>query len=168
MKELLEALKALERLGAEWKVRRASELYLRDTVECTALVQTNEGVVRGVIKVSHNDVWRVQAGVACYLNGHLKNDGTFKHMGHPASKTVKVFEYANTVLYKYSKGLFGLGAGFHPIGLVPTEHQYLTDFAGRLIAETDTVQKTGKDEAIAVAESRRQENEARARRALFG
>lgn len=168
MKELLKALNALEQLGAEWKVRRASTLYLRDTVECVNLVQTDEGVVRGLVRVRRNDIWRVQMEVVCYLNGRLKDDGTFKHNTHPKDGTVKIFEYDSTILFKYSKGLFGLGAGFRPIGAVSAEHQFLTDFADRLWVEVDVAQTAAEAEKVAADSQRRPNNETTARRALFG
>ena len=168
MKKMLEVLRALERLGAEWKARRVSTLYLRDTVECSALVQTDDGVMRGFVRVRWNDIWRAEMTVACYLGGHIGDNGEFKHARHPESKTVKLFEYDSTILFKYSRGMFGLGAGFRPIGSVPAEHQFLTDFADRLIAEADATQRVAADEARRVAEERRRENEETARRALFG
>lgn len=168
MKELLEALKALERLGAEWKARRKSTLYLRDTIECDTLVQTDEGVIRGLVRVRRNDIWRVQMEVACYLGGRLKDDGTFKHTAHPKDETVKFFEHDNAVLFKYSKGFFGLGAGFRPIGAVSAEHQFLTDFADRFWAEADSAQKAVEAEKVAAASHKRLNNETTARRALFG
>lgn len=168
MKELLEALKALERLGAEWKARRKSTLYLRDTIECDSLVQTDEGVIRGLVRVRRNDIWRVQMEAACYLSGRLKDDGAFKHIAHPKDKTVKLFEYDSTILFKYSKGFFGLGAGFRPIGGVPAEHQFLTDFAERLWVEAEATQKTAEAERTASVSRHRRDNETAARRALFG
>ncbi len=168
MKKMMEALRALERLGAEWKARRVSSLYLRDTVECVALVQTDEGVMRGLVRVSRNDIWRVQVSVSCYLGGQIEENGEFKHARHPERKTVKLFEYDSTILFRYSRGVFGLGAGFRPIGAVPVEHQFLTDFANRLIAKADVAQKAIANEAKAVAEERRRRNEETARRALFG
>jgi len=168
MREMLEALRALERLGAEWKARKVSLLYLRDTVECSAFIQTDEGVMRGLVKVSKNDIWRVEMSVICYLGGQIGTNGEFKHARHPERKTARIFEYKNTILYKYSKGLFGLGAGFRPIGTVPAEHQFLTDFADRLTAEADVARKAAGDEAKAIAEERRRRNEEMARRALFG
>ena len=168
MRELLEALRALERLGAEWKARRVSLLYLRDTIECVALVQTDEGVMRGLVRVSKSDVWRVEMAVMCYLGGQIGMNGEFKHARHPESETVRIFEYDSTILFKYSKGVFGLGAGFRPIGAVPAEHQFMTDFANRLIAEADAVKKVAEDETKAVADERRWRNEETARRALFG
>ena len=168
MQKMLEALRALERLGAEWKARRVSLLYLRDTVECSALVQTAEGVVRGLVKVRRNDIWRVQMEAACYLGGQIGENDEFKHARHPESETVKLFEYDSTILYKYSKGVFGLGSGFRSIGAVPAEHQFLTDFADRLIAEAEAERRVADDETKAAADERWRENEKTARRALFG
>lgn len=168
MRELLETLKALKRLGAEWKARRVSTLYLRDTIECIALVQTNEGVIRGLVRVRRNDIWRVQMEAACYLGGRLKDDGEFKHTVPPNNETVKLFEYDSTTLFQYSKGLFGLGAGFRPIGRVLAEHQFLTDFADRLIAAVEADQRTADEEKTAVVAEQRRQNETTARQALFG
>lgn len=143
MKELLETLKALERLGAKWSARRVSKRFLFDTIECTTLVRTiPEGVIRGVVEVRRGDTWRTKIEVHCYLGGQIKEDGTFKHSSHPKDKTVKVFECVNVVMYRYSKGMFGVGKGFRPIGGVSAEHQFLTDFAERLIVEVDACKKS--------------------------
>lgn len=168
MKELLEALKALERLGAEWKARRATKVIAFDTIECGAVIQTDGSVIKGLVEVQQLDSCRqAKMVVTCYLGGRLKKDGTFKSGKHPKSQTVKIFEYESEVLYRYSK-VFGIGLGFRPVGAMPAEHQFLADLAEQLWAETDTAQKAVKDEATVVAESRRQENKATARRVLFG
>lgn len=168
MKELLEALGALERLGAEWRARRVSKKFLLDTVECTTFIQKDEGVVRGIVGVQKWDGYcRTKMEVACYLDGRLKDNGTFKHVGHAKDKTVKLFEYENETLYQYSK-MFGVALGWRPVDVVPTIHQFLVEFSERLIAETDAAKKAAEEEETTVAGERQRENEMRARRALFG
>src|SRR3989338_7592619 len=132
MKELLETLQALDQLGAEWKARRITRTRIHDTVECAALVQTDEGVVRGLITVDRVSGYsRAEAGVVCYIGGRLREDGVFKHAKHAKDKTAKLFEYKNTVMYRYSK-VFGIELGWRPVGAVPAEHRVLTDFADRV------------------------------------
>ena len=167
MKEMTEALDALECLGAEWKARRVSKKFIFDTVECTTLIQTEEGVLRGLVEVQRWDGYRrTKTEVACYLGGRLDDKGAFKHLKHPKHKTVKLFEYEDETLYRYSK-VFGVGLGWRPVGAVPTEHQFLVDFAGRLVAEADADKKATDDEAAVNAENQRRGNEEKARRALF-
>ena len=168
MKKMLEALEALERLGAEWKARRASKRIVFDTVECVALVQTDEGVVKGIVEVQRQESCRrMKMEIVCYLGGRLKKDGRFDGGKHPKSNTVKLFEYDSEILYRSSK-VVGIGLGWHPIGVVPAEHQFLADFADRLIAEVDAERRAADDEAKVVTDERRRENEETARRALFG
>lgn len=174
MKELLEgvaggALKALERLGAEWEARRATKVIAFDAIECVTLIQTDEGVIKGLVEVVciEGVSRRANMAVTCYLGGHLKKDGTFKSGKHPKSQTTKIFEYESEVPYRYSK-IFGVGLGFRPAGAVPAEHQFLADFTERLIADVDAAQKAANDEAMSAAEERRRKNEETARRALFG
>ena len=167
MKELLEALGALERLGAEWKGRRVSKKFLFDTVECTTLVQAAEGVIRGLVEVQRWDGYcRTKVEVVCYLDGQLDDKGKFKHARHPKDKTVKLFEYEDEVLYKYSK-MLGVGLGWRPAGVVPEEHDFLVGFSERLIIKADADKKATDDEAAAAGEHR-EENKEKARRALFG
>lgn len=168
MKKMLETLQALERLGAEWKARRITRTRIHDTVECTTLVQTDEGVIRGLVTVDRVSGYsRTEAEVVCYLGGRFGEDGVFKHAKHPKDKTVKLFEYQNTVMYRYSK-VFGIKLGWRPAGAVPVEHQFLTDFADQLFAEIDPAQETADNEVKVVADERRQRNKEMARRALFG
>ena len=170
MEELLEALEALERLGAEWKARRVSKKFLFDTVECIALVQTAEGesVIRGLVGVQRWDGYcRTKIEVVCYLDGQLDDKGAFKHARHPKDKTVKIFEYEDEVLYKYSKVL-GVGLGWRPAGVVPEEHDFLVGFSEWLIIKADADKKATDEETAAVADEHREENEGKARRALFG
>ena len=170
MKELLEALKALERLGASWKARRVSKGSLFNTIECTALVQTTEGVVRGLVEIQGkgSDDRRVKAEVSCHLEGKLMKDGGFKHLKHLKDKTVKIFEYENFVMYNYSKGFLGIGQGFRPAGTVPVEHRFLVDFAERLVAVADQQEQAEKSARANDESARKSANEARARHALFG
>lgn len=168
MKELLEALRALEWLGAEWKARRVSKKFLFDTIECATLVQIDAGVVRGLVEVQRWDGYcRVKSEVACYLDGRLKDDGTFKHVGYAKDKTIKLFEYENEVLYRYSK-MFGVALGWRPVGVIPTIHQFLVEFSERLVVKADTAKKAAEEGEAATDGKRRCENETRARQALFG
>ncbi|MBI2674368.1 MAG: hypothetical protein HYX22_01355 [Candidatus Yanofskybacteria bacterium] len=157
MKKMLEVLRVLEQLGAEWKARRITRTRIHDTIECVTLVQMDEGVVRSLVTVDRVSGYsRTEAEIVCYLAGRLEEDGVFKHAKHPKDKTAKLFEYQNTVMYRYSK-VFGIKLGWRPVGTVPAEHQFLTDFADRLIAEADVAQKATADEAKVVAEERRGE-----------
>src|SRR3989344_6367240 len=152
MRELLEALRALERLGAEWKARRATKRLAFDTVECVTLVQTDEGVVKGFVEAQRQESCRrAKMEVVCYLGGCLKKDGRFDGGKHSKSKTVKLFEYDSEVLYRYSK-VFGVGLGWHPVGRVSAGHRLLIDFADRLIAKTDATHKIAGDEPKATAD----------------
>lgn len=168
MTALLEALEALKRLGASWKARRVSKKFLFDTIECTALVQTKEGVIRGFVEVQRWDTYCcAKMEVACFLGGHLEKGGTFKHLKHLKDKKANIFEYENVVLYHYSK-VFGIGLGYKPVGKVPAEHQFIVGFVERLIADVD---RKGQVEALAkvATESvRKSANKETARRALFG
>lgn len=168
MKELLEALRALERLGAEWKARRVTKKFVYDTIESTAVVKTSEGVVRGLIEVQRRNIYsRAKIEVTCFLDGRLEEDGTFKHTKHVKSKQVKLFEHDNEVTYHCLR-VFGIKLGYRPDNGVSVEHQFLVDFAERLIAEIDRQDQTTK--AVKAAEDgvRKSANETRARKALFG
>ena len=167
MKKMLETLRALEQLGAAWKARRATKRIAFDTVECTTLLQTDEGVIKGLVEVQRQESCRcTKIEVVCYLGGCLKKDGRFDGGKHSKNKIAKLFEHDSEVLYRSSK-VFGVWLGWRPVGVVSAEHQFLADFADRLIAETGAIQKATGDEEKAVAEERRRENEKTARRALF-
>src|SRR3989344_8275313 len=168
MQKMLEALQALERLGAEWKAGRVTKRLAFDAIECKTFVQTNGGVVKGFVEVQRQESCRrTKMEVVCYLGGCLKKDSRFNSGKHPKSKTVKLFEDENEVLYRYSK-VFGVGLGWRPVGAVSVEHQFLIDFADRLIAETDAARKAIEDETKATAEEWWRENEETAKPALFG
>lgn len=172
MRELLNALESLERLGASWKARRVTKTAPYDTIECTSLVQTSEGVIRGLVEVRRGQTYsQTKAEVACYLDGKLgdkKDKGEFKHLSHPKAKTTKLYEYENTILMRYSTGFFGVGRGFRHAGAVPLEHQYLTDFAERLMAKFDCEKLELEPAKAAEDGARKNANEAKARKALFG
>lgn len=163
-----EALQALERLGAKWNARRVSKKFLLDTVECSTLVQTSDGVIRGMVEVQRWDGYcRTKAEVSCYIEGRLKADGTFKHVAHSKDKTVKIFEYENEVLCQCSK-VFGVALGWRPVDDVPIMHQFLTDFSEQLVGKADSAKRVVEKGQTTADDERRCENEARARRALFG
>ena len=168
MKELLEALGALERLGASWKARRVSKRFIYDTVQCTALVQTDQGVIRGLVVIQRSNTFgRAKMEVTCFLDGHLKEDGVFEEKKHPKDKKIKLFEYDNEIMYRYSR-VFGIGLGWKPESRVSAEYQYLVDFAEWLIAETDREDQATKSAKEAEKRARKIANEAKARKALFG
>lgn len=168
MRELLEALKALERLGATWKTRRVTKKFLFDTIECTALVQTREGVLRGFVEVQRwNTYCRTKMEVTCFLGAKLEADGKFKHSKHPKNETVKIFEYDSEMLYHCSKA-FGIKLGYRPDSRIPTEHQFLVEFTEKLVIVVDQ-----QEQAVVLAKAtedgaRKSANETRARHALFG
>lgn len=168
MVELLNALKALERLSVSWKIRRVTKTAPYDTVECVALVQTSEGVVRGLVEVRRGQTYgQTKAEVACYLDGKLDDKGGFKHLKHPKHKTVKVYEYENLVHMKFSEGFLSIGRGYSAASPVPAEHQYLADFAERLAAGTERQNQEAETQKAAEECARKSANEVRARRALF-
>lgn len=170
MKELLETLKTLGRLGASWKAQRVSKIELFDTIQCTALVRTDEGMVRGFVEVRGGETryqTNVKMEVVCYLGGRPDDKGEFKHSRHPKNKTTKLFEYENVVLYRESK-MLGISRGIRPVGAVPAEHQYLVNFAEKLIVVTDRENQAATAAKVAEESARKSANEARARRALFG
>lgn len=169
MDKLLEALRALGRLGASWKARRVTKAAPYDTIECITLVQMNEGVMRGLVEVRRGQTYsQVKAEIVCYFDGKLDDKSEFKHLSHPKTKATKLYEHESTVLMRYSAGFFGVGRGFRPAGVVPAEHQFLTNFAERLIAESD--REKAESESVKAAEESAQKsaNEAKARKVLFG
>ncbi len=168
MEKLLGALKALERRGATWKARRVSRQYLFDVIECTALIQVKEGVLRGLIEVQRWDgLCRVKAEVVCYLGGHLDEKGEFKHLKHSRSKTAKLYEYSNEILYRYSS-ILSIGLGWKPMGNVPAEHQYLVEMAERLVSVYDRDRQAAKEKEEATANTQKAANKTKGERALFG
>lgn len=170
MKELLKALKALERLGAVWKARRITRGSNFNTIQCTTFVQTDEGVIKGLIEAqgTGSEDRRTKAEVTCYLGGRLEKDGMFEIGKHSRTETVKLFEYQNTVMLKHSSGFLGIGRGFRPAGMVPAEHQFLVDFAERLIVEIDRQNQAAASARAAEDDARKSANEAKAKHALFG
>lgn len=169
MYELLKALRAFERLGAEWKARRVTKVAPYDTVECTTLVQTSRGVVRGLVEVRRGDTYsQTKAEVACYLDGKLDDKDEFKYLKHPKAKAAKLYEHESTVLMRHSAGFLGLGRGYRPNGTMPEEHRFLTDFAERLISAADRKGQTDEETKASEKSARKSANEARAKQALFG
>src|SRR3989344_7830207 len=141
MEKLNKVFNALDQLGSLWEARRLSKKFLFDTIECTTLGQTTEGVIRGFIEVQRWDgLCRTKAEVVCFIDGHLYKKGGFKHLKHPKIKTAKLYEYNNEVLYRYSK-FFGIGLGWSPIGGLPAEHRFLIDFVDRLFAKVEVAEK---------------------------
>lgn len=175
MKELLEALSALERLGAVWKTKRVSKGSLFDTIQCTSLIVTEDWVIKGIVEVQGKgtDDRRTKMKVTCFLEGKLDKqdkggvEPKFTDAKHPKDKTVKIFEYENVVLYRFSR-VFGVSLGLKPIGAVPMEHQHLVGFADRQAVEFDATQKVAREGVAASAECQQRENKEKGRRALFG
>lgn len=170
MEELLKVFKALERLGAEWSAIRVTRGFVFNTIQCSTLVQTDNGVVKGSVEArgARSEDRHIKAEVVCYLGGRLNKNGGFNTKVHPKSETVKIYEYSNTALLKYSSGFFGLGAGFRPASVLPAGHQWLTDFAERLIAGSDRAQAESEAAKVAKDSVRKSANKIKARRALFG
>lgn len=170
MKELLEVLRVLERLGASWKARRITRGSNFNTIQCTTLVQTDEGVIKGLVESqgTGSEDRRTKVEIICYLGGHLEKEGTFDAKKHSKAETVKLFECQNAVLLKFSGGFLGIGRGFRPVGTVPAEHRFLVGFAERLIAETDQEEQITESAKVAEDGARKSTNEAKARHALFG
>lgn len=170
MRGLLRTFQALECLGAKWSAIRVTRGSVFNTIQCSTLVQMDDGVVRGSVEArgAGSEDRHVKAEVVCYLGGRLNENGGFNTKGHPKSETVKIYEYSNTALLKYSSGFFGFGAGFRPASIMPVDHQWLTDFAEHLIARSDRAQTESEAAKVAKDGVRKSANEARARRALFG
>lgn len=169
MKELLEAFKALERLGASWKVRRVTKTAPYDTIECTALVQTKEGVMRGLVDVKQGQTYgQTKAEVTCYLDGKLNDKGEFKHLSHSKVKAVKLYEHESNVLMGCSGGFFGVGQMLRPEGVVLMEHKHLVEFAERLIVVQNQQDQVVASRNFATVCARKSANETRAKKALFG
>ncbi len=168
MEKLYETLMALYHLGATWTARRATRSAPYDTIVCTTLVQTDEGVVRGLTE-SQEFRRTVRAEIAVYIGGKLDDKGEFKHQSHSRAKTVKLYEYENTVPEggKYWEGFFGLFHGFSPVA-TPQIDLYLQDFAYRLIQAADREEAESKTAKAAQESARKSANETRARKALFG
>lgn len=168
MEKLNKVFNALDRLGSLWAARRLSKKFLFDTIECVTLVHTKEGVIRGFVEVQRlTNLCRTKVEVVCFIDGYLDENGEFKHLKHPKIKTVKLYEYNNEVLYKYSK-FFGIGLGWNPIGAVPGEHQFLTDFADQRIIIFENNKKADEAKKTSSNEVESQNNKEIARRALFG
>jgi len=168
MKELLRVLEALCQRGGTWKARRVSRQYLFDVIECTTLIQVDEGVLRGLIEVQRWDgLCRVKTEVAYYLGGRLDNKGEFKHQRHSRAKTTKLYEYSSEVLYRYSS-ILGISLGWKPMGNVPAEHQYLVEMAERLVAVYDRDRQTVKDKEKTAVANQKTANKTKGEQALFG
>ncbi len=165
--ELLRYLRALEAKGAIWKTIRLSRKFLYDAVECTALAQTAEGVMRGVVEVRRqDDLSHCKAEITCYLGGQLDNNGEFKHAKHPKSKTTKIFEYEQKVFYRHKK-IFGIDLGWTPESPLSAEHQYLVEMTQKLSAKLVEAQTAEMTQQAADQETVKRNAKEQAMRALF-
>lgn len=163
--ELFRCFERLQRLGAIWKPSRIGKMFFRDSIECTTLVQTPEGVFRGVVLVTRReDIYLVSAEVKFYREGKVV-DGKFKHGQHPSKDTVKVCEYENEVLFNFSR-IFGINLGWKPRKPIPETHRRLIEMVDRLIVEFDTAEATGKAAQVADKEVQTRINKEVAIRAL--
>lgn len=153
--ELFQCFEQLSRHGAVWKSTRIGKMFFRDSIECTTLVQTSDGVFRGVILVTRReDIYIVEAGVKFYRDGKVV-DGKFKHGQHLSKDTVKVCEYENEVLFNFSR-IFGIDLGWKPRKPIPETHRRLIEMADRLVVGFDTAEVAEK--AVQSADKRTQTN----------